>query len=129
MAYKKIGGGSSLGSSSVDEFQDVDTSGATPGEVLKYNGVEWVAGTDNAAGNVQTFTLSPSDVSNKYVDLSTPPSTPTATRLSISGAPGMAYSTDFEVITNGVDVRRLSWNGKTIDGILESGDVVTVEYD
>lgn len=129
MAYKKMGGGASLGSSSIDELEDVNTTGASVGEVLKWDGAEFVPSTDNAAGNVQTFTLTLSDISNKYVDLATPPSTPTATRLSISGAPGMAYSTDFEVITNGIDIRRLSWNGKTIDGILESGDVVTVEYD
>ena len=35
---------------------------------------------------------------------------------------------DFELITNGSDIRRLSWNGLDLDGILEAGDKITVEY-
>lgn len=35
------------GSSTLDGLTDVVISGATPGQVLKYNGSEWVNGTDN----------------------------------------------------------------------------------
>lgn len=128
MTYKKLGG-NSLSSASVDALGDVDTTGANSGEVLKFNGSEWVPASDNASGNVERFTLSASNISNKYVDLIAAPLTPSLARLAVAGAPTLDNGIDYAIITNGVDLRRLSWSGYGLDGILEENDKLTIEYD
>lgn len=76
----------------------------------------------------QKFTLTTGNISDGYVDLTLPAALPTTASLFPVGGAPQDYGTDFEVITNGTDIRRVSWNGKTLAGELEVGDVIRVTY-
>lgn len=84
-----------------------------------------------AANNrkVERFTLTASDITNGYVDLATAPDEVTRVVLNVKGAPGQFYGDDFQVITDGTSVRRLTWAGMGLDTILVAGDKFTVTYD
>ncbi len=73
------------------------------------------------------LTLTGTDITNKYIDLAQVPLNAYVS-LTIKQAPWQFVGDDFEIITNGSDIRRLSWNGLGLDGILEAGDKLTVEY-
>jgi hypothetical protein len=72
---------------------------------------------------VDKFTLNGTDISNGFVVLSLTPSVAGNTILSIENAGGMFYGIDFTVTGN-----HLSWTGLALDGILSSGDKLTVTY-
>lgn len=86
-------------------------------------------GIDNAlvavsgSQKVDRFTLNGTDITNKFVTLTATPGTPANTILLVEDAGNMYYGDDFQVIGN-----QLSWNGKLLDGILASGDKLTVTY-
>jgi hypothetical protein len=83
----------------------------------------------NAAANsavVDTFTLSATNITNKYVTLTGTPKTAADVTLSIKNAPGQFYGEDFEI--DAVNTNRLSWAGMGLDGLLESGDKLTIVY-
>jgi len=63
------------------------------------------------------------------VDLAVTPDEPTRVVLNVKGAPGQFYGDDFQVITDGTSVRRLTWAGMGLDGLLVAGDKFTVTYD
>lgn len=73
---------------------------------------------------VEKFTLTGTDITNKYITLSSSPATAGNTVLLVADAPNLFYDTDF-TITGG---NQLSWNGLALDGILSSGDSLTVMY-
>jgi hypothetical protein len=50
------GSGGSGGATTLGGLTDVDTTGATPGEVLKYNGTEWAPDTAGGAGTWGSIT-------------------------------------------------------------------------
>lgn len=72
---------------------------------------------------VETITLSPTDITNKYVTLSAAPITAAKTRLVVIGGPEQSYTVDFTVSTN-----QLSWSGLFLDGVLVNGDKLVVTY-
>lgn len=72
---------------------------------------------------VEKFTLNSTDISNKYVTLATAPVTPALTILSVIGGVEQEYSVDFTVTGS-----QLSWNGTFLDGVLVSGDKLTVHH-
>ena len=78
-----------------------------------------------ASSNVKVdiFTLSGTDITNKFVTLSGTPVTANETILLVRDAAGMFYGSDFSVTG-----AQLGWNGLALDGILASGDNLTVEY-
>jgi hypothetical protein len=89
-----------------------------------------LAGIDRALANagsgtqkVQTFTLNGTDITNKFITLSSSPLTPSETILLVEDAGNMFYGGDFTVSGN-----QLSWNGLSLDGILSSNDNLTVSY-
>ena len=87
-----------------------------------------LAGIDAAlvnAGNqpVDIFTLDGTDITNKFVTLSTTPLIPAATILIVENAPGMFFGVDFTVSGN-----QFSWSSLALDGVLGSGDKLTVTY-
>lgn len=69
------------------------------------------------------FTLSPTDIANKFVTLSSVPTNPTLTLLNVIGGPMQQYTLDFIVSGS-----TLSWSGLFLDGVLVSGDVLIVQF-
>jgi len=82
--------------------------------------------TGGGGGGTQTvnkFTLSGTDITNKFVTLASSPITPGNTILLIENAGNMFYGVDFTVSGS-----QLSWNTLALDGILSSGDNLTITY-
>lgn len=77
----------------------------------------------SASSRVETFVLSNTDISNKYITLSVSTSVPADTVLLIKSAPSQYYGDDFVVSGS-----QLSWSGLGLDGILSSGDELTVIF-
>jgi hypothetical protein len=72
---------------------------------------------------VDLFTLSPTDITNKFVTLSSAPSPASKTILTVIGGPIQDYGTDFTVSGS-----TLSWSGLFLDGVLVSGDKLIVQF-
>jgi len=86
---------------------------------------------DSAIGGVndrqvETFTLTGTDITNKYVTLANVPGAATSVVLMVKGAPSQQYADDFQM--DGSNTDRLTWSALGLDGILESGDKFTVTY-
>jgi hypothetical protein len=75
---------------------------------------------------LDAFTLSGGDITNKYVVMSEIPVDMIAD-LKVSGAPAQLQNLDYEILLVSGEYR-LSWNGKDLDGILEAGDKITISY-
>jgi hypothetical protein len=71
---------------------------------------------------VQEFTLSPTDISNGYVTLSTTPVNPTLALLNVIGGPMQSYGSDFTISGT-----HLSWTGN-LASVIASGDMLVVQY-
>ena len=78
---------------------------------------------NNSNYNVNKFTLGNADVANKYVTLSSTPTTASKTVLEIIGGDGQAYGVDFTIMGN-----QLNWSGLGLDGVLVSGDNLVVQF-
>ena len=75
---------SELGSTTLDGLTDVDTTGVTSGQVLKYNGAQWAPGTDDTGGGGSSFNpgieidsggygyIELGGLSGAYIDLKSP---------------------------------------------------------
>ncbi|MEM4385830.1 MAG: hypothetical protein QXD03_04720 [Candidatus Anstonellales archaeon] len=72
---------------------------------------------------VDVFTLTSTDISNKYVTLSKSPAYPTKVILEVKGAPSQFYGDDYVVSGS-----QLSWNGLGLDGLLIEGDKIRAIY-
>lgn len=72
---------------------------------------------------VNEYTLSPTDITNKFVTLSVTPAHPTLTVLNVIGGPVQSYTSDFTVSGS-----TLSWSGLFLDGVLVSGDKLIVQF-
>jgi len=88
------------------------------------------SGTDKV---VDQLTLTGTDISNKYVDLNNVPIEAADTEMTILGGVDQQYGVDFAVVTDGTDVKRLTWdssNPSVITGIssLASGDILKISY-
>jgi len=75
---------------------------------------------------VDLFTLSVTDLNNKYIQLTATPIEPTDVVLEIAGAPIQRYGVDY--VMDGAIFDRLRWNGLDLDGLLEVGEELTVTY-
>lgn len=73
--------------------------------------------------NVFLYTLTPTDISNKYITLPAVPATTGLTQLTVIGGPLQSYGTDF--IVSGM---QLNWSSLFLDGVLTSGDKLVVTY-
>jgi hypothetical protein len=76
----------------------------------------------------ENLTLTGTDISNKYKDLAHIPQTNTAVGVFPVGGVKQLYGTDFTVITDGTDVRRLNWDGLGLESLLAEGDIISVDY-
>ena len=74
--------------------------------------------------NVNIFTLSGTDITNKFVTLSSAPDVAAKTILTVIGGPMQSYGLDYTVSST-----NLSWSGLFLDGVLASGDILVVQYD
>lgn len=72
---------------------------------------------------VEKFTLTPADITNKNVTIAQAPITSSKTRMQIIGGLEQDFGTDFTVSSN-----QISWNGLSLDGVLESGDKIIIIY-
>lgn len=94
----------------------------------------WNDGTqtwDNITGSgssgslvVDIFTLNAGQITAKSVTLSNAPVTPNKTVFDPEGGPIQRYTSDFTISGS-----TLSWNGLTLDGVLEAGDRLIIIHD
>jgi len=70
------------------------------------------------------YTLTSTDILNKYITISVAPTTPNKTQLEIAQAPQQAYGIDFTVAGT-----QVTWSGLALDGILAAGDILTIIHD
>jgi len=76
---------------------------------------------------VETFTLTDTDISNKYIDLSYVPAVASAVVAQVKGSPWSFYGDDYQMDSS--TPNRLTWASLEWDGVLEAGDKLTVIYD
>lgn len=109
----------------------LDAGGGSPAFYTLVGGItngDWQQQSFTASDAMETiqYTLTVTDISNKFVNLGITPSEPSKAVLIIRGAPGtyQGASADFTLNSSGI----LAWNGRALDGILESGDQLTLIY-
>lgn len=96
-----------------------------------YDSTQWTAiGTGSGSGGsdrrAEAFTLDNTDITNEYVDLAFTPSDPDNVTLNVRGGTVQYPGEDFEVITNGVSIKRVSWAGLTYSPSV--GAKLIIEY-
>lgn len=115
--------------SAVSTFGSLPAVGNTTGDVRLVQDVAALYWWDGSAWErvnkhyVELFTLNGTDITNGYVTLSETPGVASETTLMVKDAPNMFYGDDFSVSSN-----QLTWTGLGLDGILASGDKITVIY-
>lgn len=72
---------------------------------------------------VQRFTLSGTDISNKFVNLSLAPSDAQGVILTVIGGPQQDYLVDYSVTGS-----QVSWSSLGLDGVLSTGDKIVIQY-
>ena len=72
---------------------------------------------------IQTITLNSQQIANKYVTLLDAPANPSSVTLDIKGGIPQLFGEDFFVMGD-----MLTWNTLGLDGFLEVGDVLIIEY-
>lgn len=75
----------------------------------------------------ETFVLTPTNISNGYILLNVAPVDPAKTRLEAVGYGPMYYGPDFTV-TSDDGGKRVSWVGKVLQSLLESGETIIIYY-
>lgn len=73
---------------------------------------------------VDVITIQQQHLDNKKITLTKPPVSWEKIRVAPEGGPNQVFYKDF-IVENGSD---LSWNGLGLDGLLDVGDVLVVEY-
>jgi len=105
-----------------------DVSNVTSGQTRNIVFADRDVNLDNITiASHEAFTLTSTDITNKYVVLANAPKVATAVQMSPAGAPLQVNGTDFEVTTDDGG-KRLSWNALGLDGVLEAGEVIQVWY-
>lgn len=87
------------------------------------NGTTLVAPSGGGEPEVELRTISGGESTAKQLTLASTPATSNKTQLLIKGAPSQFYGDDYTV-----SGATLSWNGLGLDGILTTGDKVTIIY-
>ncbi len=120
IATNKLLGRSTASTGDIEEL--------TIGTGLSLSGGELSAtGGGGSSTQVERFTLDGTAISNKYVTLAATPSSAGRVLLSVKGAPGQHYGDDYQM--DGGNPDRLTWDSLSLDGVLASGDKLTVIYD
>jgi len=109
-----------------------NVDGIADGQVLKWDEASQTfvpAADSTGTGNKhENFELNATDIANKYVDLSEAPGDITKTRLEVIGGIEQDFGTDFTVISDGSELKRVSWNGLGLESLLSDGDEIIVSY-
>lgn len=120
-----LSGGINAGSANVGDtatYVNFTPSSATVSGALA--GIDRaLASAGGGSQKVNTFTLNSTDITNKFIALVSTPSVPGETILLVEDAGNMFYGDDFTVSGS-----QLGWSGLGLDGILSSGDNLTVTY-
>ena len=90
---------------------------------------KWVTDSGGSVTKItQNLTLTATNIANKYVDLANTPQDNTAVGVFPVVGIKQLYTTDFTVITDGTTIKRLNWNGLTLETLLSEGDILSVDY-
>jgi hypothetical protein len=73
--------------------------------------------------NSQKFTLTPTEIANKFVTIEKTPVVLNRTTLNVIGGVEQSYGVDFIVIGN-----QVTWNGYLLETLLEAGDEIIIKY-
>lgn len=73
------------------------------------------------------YTLTLTDIANKYVLLPNTPNNPGATKLTVFGGPEQLYGVSF-IIDTILGSPAISWDGYSLEALLEAGDVILAVY-
>jgi hypothetical protein len=91
------------------------------------SGSTWVLiGPSSGPGSgyiVNEFTLSSTDISNKFVTLTASPTNPSLSVLEVIGGPTQRYGSDYSISGS-----TLTWSGLFLDGVLEAGDQLIIQF-
>ena len=91
-----------------------------------YNGTIWSDLGGSSAYLVNEFTLSPTDISNGYVTLSSAPAVAADTILTVIGGPMQSYGIDYTVSGAQLSfINSLAFGGVSA---LVSGDMLVIQY-
>ena len=109
-----LGGG---GATTLGALTDVSTTGATTGQVLKYNGTSWAPATDNTAGgggsNADTLDSQDGTYYLDYNNFTNTPSIPTDTNTTYTAGSGLTLTgTEFSLTYSHFDGQFSSLSGK-----------------
>lgn len=96
----------------------------TTGNLDMVNEPEVIAGT---GFKVDKFTLTATDITNKYIVLQEVPNSTTDISMDIVGGVLQSYGVDFVLLPDDGG-KRLSWDGLGLDGVLEEGDKLVITY-
>lgn len=97
-------------------------------KVYQYVGktISDVQASENIILEVEQYTLSATNITNKYVTLAYPPKVYTEVTLDIIGGPAQEFGVDFEVLVG--SQQQVTWNGKALESLLLEGDIIRVTY-
>ena len=73
------------------------------------------------------ITLTSTEITNKYLILAEAPIDKPKTRLTVIGGPPQEYGSDFVVTSDNAD-RRVSWDGLSLEFLLEVGDKILITH-
>lgn len=73
--------------------------------------------------NVTYLTATATDISNKFITLPSAPSEPTKILVDVIDGLSLQYGADFSVSGD-----QLGWDGLSLDGVIESGDTIRVQF-
>lgn len=72
----------------------------------------------------ETVVVTRNNMITKTITLSKTVQNPSRTKIFPSGGPAQIYSTDFSVVSPNI----ISWGSMGLDGLLEEGDILVIEY-
>jgi len=99
------------------------------GRLYEEKTVAEVLGSGVSGGKVyesETFVLTETDISNKYVQLGDIPADATEIELNIQNAPAQYYGEDFK--QDETYKKRITWENMALDGDIILGDKITINY-
>src|ERR1035437_1928924 len=117
------GGGGGGGVTSVNGITGAITIVGGDGVTITPSGSTLTIDANGNNFNVDYFTLTLTDISNKSVTLNNTPLVSADVLLNVVGGILQQYSVDYTVSGN-----TLLWNGLGLDPILSSGDILIINY-